>query len=105
MLCTTTHTLENHPVKNYLGIVTGEVILGANFFKDFMAGITDFIGGRAGAYESTLQEARQNAQEEMEKRAMQMGANAVIAVQFCYSNVGETGGMLMVTCNGTAVVV
>ncbi len=104
MIVTTTPSLEGHKVKKYLGIVTGETILGANIFRDFMAGITDIVGGRSAAYEKSLREARENAIREMEDEARRIGANAVIGVDLDYETVGPNGGMLMVTASGTAVV-
>jgi uncharacterized protein YbjQ (UPF0145 family) len=104
MLLTTTSTLDGHKIVRYIGLVTGETILGANIFKDIMAGITDIIGGRAGAYESTLQEAKNQAIAEMQQRAQQMGANAIIGIDLDYETVGK-GTMLMVSVSGTAVVI
>jgi len=105
MIVTTTPSLEGHKVKKYLGIVTGETILGANIFRDFMAGITDIVGGRSAAYEKSLREARENAVREMEDEARRIGANAVLGVDIDYETVGPNGGMLMVTASGTAVVI
>ena len=103
MLVTTTNTLETHKIQQYLGIVTGETIIGANIFKDFFAGIRDIVGGRSGSYESVLREAKDIALKEMTDRAKQMGADAVVAVDLDYETVGPNGGMLMVTASGTAV--
>ena len=103
MLLTTTPNIEGHRISQYYGIVTGETIIGANAFKDFMASIHDFFGGRASSYESTLVEAKETAMREMKKRAENMGANAVIGIDIDYETVGETGSMLMVSCSGTAV--
>ncbi|GIO83288.1 UPF0145 protein [Paenibacillus faecis] len=103
MLMTTTSTIEGHPVIQYLGIVTGEVIMGANVFRDFLASITDVVGGRSGAYEDKLQEARDTAFAEMRQQASRMGATAIIGVDIDYEVVRE--GMLMVSVSGTAVVV
>ncbi|WP_274474986.1 heavy metal-binding domain-containing protein [Mangrovimonas aestuarii] len=103
MLVTTTNTLETHKIQQYLGIVTGETIIGANIFKDFFAGIRDIVGGRSGSYESVLREAKDIALKEMTDRARQMGADAVVAVDLDYETVGSNGGMLMVTASGTAV--
>lgn len=105
MIITTTMNIENKPVQEYKGIVFGEVVEGRNFVKDFMSGIRDIVGGRSGSYENSLMNARQAALDEMSQRASKMGANAVIGVSFQYSTVGAENGMLMVTCNGTAVVV
>ena len=106
MLTTTTNTLEGKKVVTYLGLVTGEAIMGANLFKDIFAGITDIIGGRSGAYENELRKAKQIAVQEMQEEARRMGANAVIAVDLDYETIGSGGGhMLMVSASGTAVVV
>jgi len=103
MILTTTNTIETHPVKEYLGIVTGETIIGANIFKDFFAGIRDIVGGRASSYEGVLREAKDTALKEMEEQAQRLGANAVIGIDLDYETVGPNGGMLMVTASGTAV--
>lgn len=103
MLVTTTNTLEGKKLTEYYGIVSGEAIIGANLFKDIFASITDIIGGRSGAYESSLREAKDIALSEMQENARKMGANAVIAVDLDYENIGRDGGMLMVSASGTAV--
>lgn len=103
MLITTTNTIEGRRISQYYGIVTGETIIGANAVKDLFAGIRDIVGGRAGAYEGVLREAKNTALKEMEERAADMGANAVIAVDLDYETVGSSGSMLMVTAAGTAV--
>ncbi|MBI9040870.1 heavy metal-binding domain-containing protein [Lutibacter sp.] len=103
MILTTTNTIETHPVKSYLGIVTGETIIGANIFKDFFAGIRDIVGGRSGSYEKVLREAKDTALREMEAEALKLGATAVIGIDLDYETVGKNGGMLMVTASGTAV--
>jgi uncharacterized protein YbjQ (UPF0145 family) len=103
MLITTTPNIEGKEITDYLGIVTGEAIMGANIFRDFLAGIRDIIGGRAGAYENKLIEARQTALREMEEEAAQRGANAVVGVDIDYEVLGSDNGMLMVTACGTAV--
>ncbi|BBQ07199.1 YbjQ family protein [Elizabethkingia anophelis] len=105
MILTTTNTIEVHPVKEYKGIVTGETIIGANALKDFMAGLTDFFGGRSTTYEKVLIEGKDTALRELQERAAQMGANAVIGIDLDYETVGPNGGMLMVTASGTAVVI
>lgn len=106
MLLTTTSTVDGRHVKQYLGIVTGEAILGANIFKDFFAGIRDIVGGRSAAYEGELRKARDIALQEMQAQASQMGANGIIGVDLDYEtvSVGSGGGMLMVSTSGTAVV-
>ena len=105
MFSTTTNTIESHPVREYLGIVTGEVIVGANLFRDLFASIRDIVGGRSGAYEDVLADARRQAIAEMEAEAAKLGGNAVIGVDLDYEVLGSNGSMLMVTCSGTAVVV
>ena len=103
MIITTTNTIETNEVKQYLGIVTGETIIGANLFKDFFAGIRDIVGGRSGSYERVLREAKDTALREMQDEAMRLGADAIIGVDLDYETVGASGGMLMVTASGTAV--
>ena len=105
MLVTTTNSLDNHNITDYLGLVTGEAILGANIFKDLFAGIRDIVGGRSAAYEGELRKAKQIALDEMIASAQALGANAVIAVDLDYETLtaGQTGGMLMVSAAGTAV--
>lgn len=103
MIVTTTPFIEGKPVRAYLGIVVGEAILGANLFKDLFAGIRDIVGGRAGAYEAELGKARQTALLEMQERAAELGANAVVGVDIDYEVVGQSGSMLMVSVSGTAV--
>ena len=103
MILTTTNTLETHPTKEYLGIVSGETIIGANIFKDFFAGIRDIVGGRSGSYEKVLREAKELALKEMEEQAQSLGASAVIGIDLDYETVGAKGGMLMVTASGTAI--
>ena len=90
-------------MKVYYGIVTGETIIGANFVRDFFAGIRDIIGGRSGSYEKVLREAKDTAIDEMARETERLGANAVIGVSIDYETVGNNGSMLMVTCSGTAV--
>ena len=103
MLLTTTPTIQGQEIKEYLGIVTGETIIGANFMKDFLAGIRDIIGGRSSSYEKVLREGKETSLKELEERAQQMGATAVVGIDLDYETVGAQGSMLMVTCSGTAV--
>ena len=106
MLITTTHHLEGKKISRYMGLVTGEAIMGANLFKDLFAGITDIIGGRSGAYENELRKAKEIAVEEMKEEARKLGANAVIAVDLDYETIGGgSGNMLMVSASGTAVTI
>lgn len=102
MILTTTSTVEGRPVREYLGIVTGETIIGANVIKDFMAGLTDFFGGRSGAYEKVLAEAKNESMAEMKAKAAAMGADAIIGIDLDFETVGR-GSMLMVIATGTAV--
>ena len=103
MIVTTTHSVEGRPAREYMGIVTGEAILGANLFRDLFASIRDVVGGRSGSYEAVLREARDSALAEMQAEAQSRGADAVIGVDLDYETVGERGAMLMVTASGTAV--
>ncbi|MCC6491457.1 MAG: heavy metal-binding domain-containing protein [Pirellulales bacterium] len=104
MLLTTTPSIEGRQVREYLGVVTGEAILGANVFKDFFAGIRDIIGGRSAAYEQELQRARDIAMNELQQAAADLGANAILGVDLDYETVGPQGSMLMVSVSGTAVI-
>ena len=104
MLISTTSTLDGRPIKTYLGLVTGEAILGANIFRDIFAGIRDIVGGRSAAYEQELRKAKTIAVQEMIDQAQHLGANAVVGVDLDYENMGQSGGMLMVSASGTAVV-
>ncbi len=105
MLVVTTHSLDGKTIRKYLGLVSGEAILGANIFKDFFAGIRDIVGGRSAAYEGELRKAKEIAINEMIGQAQTMGANAVIGVDLDYETIGGSGSnMLMVSASGTAVV-
>lgn len=104
MILSTTPTLEGHPIRQYHGVVTSEVIIGANFVRDIAASVRDFFGGRSQSYETVLIEAKQTALQELENRASQMGANAVVGIDLDYEALGANGSMLMVTASGTAVV-
>lgn len=103
MLVTTTSNIEGKRISNYIGLVNGEAIIGANVLKDFFATITDVVGGRSGAYEQALREAKSIAIKEMMDQATRLGANAVIGVDMDYQTINTT--MLMVSANGTAVVI
>lgn len=105
MLVTTTPIIEGKRIIRYYGIVSGETIIGANVFRDFLAGIRDFVGGHSGAYEEVLRQAKDTAIREMEEQAARLGANAVIGVDLDYETVGGSGSMLMVTATGTAVTI
>ena len=105
MIVTTTPNIEGKTIVEYKGIVFGEVISGVNFMKDMMAGFSNFFGGRSNTYEDELLKARETALKELESRAHNIGANAVIGVDVDYEVLGADNGMLMVTVSGTAVVV
>lgn len=105
MLITTTPSVEGKRIARYLGLVSGEAILGANIFRDFFAGIRDIVGGRSAAYEQELRKAKEIALSEMQEQARTLGGNAVVGVDLDYETiqVGSGGGMLMVSASGTAV--
>ncbi|KAB7646597.1 heavy metal-binding domain-containing protein [Polymorphobacter fuscus] len=103
MIVTTTPTVEGRMATEYLGLVTGEAIMGANIFRDMFAGIRDIVGGRAGAYENVLRGGRDQAISELIEEAQALGADAVIGVAFSYSAIGASDSMLMVAVSGTAV--
>jgi uncharacterized protein YbjQ (UPF0145 family) len=101
MIITTTPTVEGKKITKYCGLVTGETIIGANIFRDFLAGIRDIVGGRSGAYEQVLREAKETAIKEMSDQAGRLGGNAVVGVDLDYETIGNS--MLMVSASGTAV--
>lgn len=103
MLLTTTPNVEGQNVDEYLGLVVGEAIMGANIVKDFFAGIRDIVGGRSASYENELSNAREMALKDLQNQAASLGANAVIGIDFDYEVVGQSGSMLMVSISGTAV--
>jgi uncharacterized protein YbjQ (UPF0145 family) len=103
VLLTTTPTLEGRPIRHYLGLVHGETILGANLFRDLLASIRDLIGGRAKAYETTVERARELALQELGRRARLLGAEAVVGLRVDCQVLGGAGGMLMACATGTAV--
>ena len=105
MILTTTPQIEGHPIREYKGVVTGETIIGANMFKDFMAGIRDIVGGRSGSYEKVLIEAKDTSIQKMMQRAQALGANAIVGIDIDYETIGGNGSMLMVATSGTAVVI
>jgi len=105
MLITTTNSIEGKKVVKYIGLVSGETIIGANIFKDLFAGIRDIVGGRSGSYEQVLREGKNTAINEMQQYAAAMGANAIIGVDLDYETVGSGGSMLMVAATGTAVII
>ena len=105
MIITTTPSVEGAKVAKYLGVITGEAILGANIFRDMFAAVRDIVGGRSAAYERELGKARQIALEDLEDWAEELGANAVVGVAIDYESFGQSNGMMMVSVTGTAVVV
>lgn len=105
MLLTTTPTVEGRPIQQYLGIVTAEAIIGANIVKDIFAGIRDIVGGRSGTYERVIEQARMSALRELEQKAADMGANAVVGIDLDFETIGANGSMLMVVASGTAVTI
>jgi len=105
MIITTTPSIEGKHIREYLGIVTGEAILGANIFRDVFAAIRDVVGGRSASYERELGKAREIALEDLEDWARELGANAIVGVDIDYESFGQTGGMMMVSVTGTAVVI
>ena len=105
MILSTTPQIEGHTIREYKGVVTGETIIGANMFKDLFAGIRDIVGGRSGAYEKVLREAKDTSMQEMMDRARELGANAIVGIDIDYETIGQSNSMLMVATSGTAVVI
>jgi uncharacterized protein YbjQ (UPF0145 family) len=105
MIVTTTPSVDGRRITRYCGVVAGEAILGANLFKDLFAGIRDLVGGRSATYERELQRARDIAMQELQQRAQELGANAVVGIDLDYEVLGQGNGMLMMSASGTAVVV
>jgi uncharacterized protein YbjQ (UPF0145 family) len=103
MIVTTTHNIEGREIKQYLGVVTSQTIIGANFFKDILGGLRDIFGGRSGTYEKVLDEAKGYAMNELIQKAQAVGANAIVGIDLDYETVGSNGSMLMVSASGTAV--
>ncbi|HLF45532.1 MAG TPA: heavy metal-binding domain-containing protein [Chitinophagaceae bacterium] len=103
MITTTTHSIDGKNIEQYLGVVSAEVIIGANVFKDILGGLRDFFGGRSGTYEKVLMEAKQNAMDELIQRSQSLGANAIVGIDLDFETVGSGGSMLMVIASGTAV--
>ncbi len=103
MMLTTTPTIQGHDITKYLGVVCGEVVIGAHLGKDILASFTNIVGGRSNAYESTLRETRSGALAEMVEEAKRLGGNAIVGVKFDYSVIGQGGSMMMVAVSGTAV--
>ena len=105
MILSTTNNIEGKKVTKYLGLVSGDAILGANIFRDFFASIRDIVGGRSAAYEKELRKAKDIALGEMREQAKNLGANAIVGIDIDYETIGTNSSMLMVSANGTAVVV
>ena len=105
MLLSTTPQIDGYTIREYKGVVTGETIIGANFFKDIFAGIRDIVGGRSSSYEKVLRQAKETSMQEMMDRAREMGANAIVGIDIDYETIGEGNSMLMVATSGTAVVI
>ena len=105
MILTTTHNIEGRKAIKYLGLVSGDAILGANIFKDFFASIRDIVGGRSASYEAELRKAKDIALGEMQEQAKHLGANAIVGIDIDYETIGANASMLMVSASGTAVVV
>lgn len=103
MIVTTTGTVDGQKISEYIRVVSGEVILGANMFKDIAAGFRNVVGGRAEAYESELRNAREGALKEMVEAGLALGATGIVGVKLDYQTVGANGSMLMVAATGTAV--
>jgi uncharacterized protein YbjQ (UPF0145 family) len=103
MIVTTTPSIEGRKIAVYKGVVAGQAILGANIFRDFLAGVRDIVGGRSGAYENVLRDGRKAALKDLEAEASALGADAVVGVDLDYEAIGAQGSMLMVSASGTAV--
>ena len=104
MLHTTTSTIDGKKITNYIGVISSDVIIGANVFSDILAGIRDIVGGRSASYEKKFAEGKEMALKELEARAVQLGANAIVGIDFDFETVGGKGSMLMISVSGTAVV-
>ena len=103
MIVTTTHNVEGRPVREYLGIINAQSIIGANIIKDFLGGLRDVFGGRSKTYEKVIEQAKEDALRELAEKAQSMGANAIIGVDLDFETIGGSGSMLMVIASGTAV--
>ncbi len=101
MIITTTDGIDGHEITEYLGVVSGECVYGANVFRDFFASVRDIVGGRAGGYENVLKDGKRTAIDDMAEEAQALGANAIVGVDLDYEQIGQS--MLMVSANGTAV--
>ncbi|NDC76911.1 MAG: hypothetical protein EBZ67_03400 [Chitinophagia bacterium] len=103
MIVTTTNNIEGRTIDAYLGVISSEVIIGANIFKDILGGLRDVFGGRSGTYERVMEEAKENAMRELTDKARALGANAIVGIDLDFETIGGTGSMLMVSASGTAV--
>lgn len=103
MITTTTHSIEGKTIEQYLGVISAEVIIGANVFKDILGGLRNFFGGRSGTYEKVMSEAKQNALNDLTEKAQSLGANAIVGIDLDFETVGSGGSMMMVIASGTAV--
>jgi uncharacterized protein YbjQ (UPF0145 family) len=103
MIVTTTNNIEGRTVSSYLGVISSEVIIGANIFKDILGGLRDVFGGRSGTYERVMEEAKENAMRELKEKARALGADAIVGIDLDFETIGGTGSMLMVSASGTAV--
>lgn len=105
MILTTTPTIEGCPIRQYVRLITAETIIGANAVRDMFASFRDVFGGRVDSYEEVLKEAKHTALHEIEQQAMQLGANAVVGIDFDYETLGQNNSILMVAASGTAVII
>ena len=105
MIITTTPSIEGHPIREYLGVISAETIIGANFIRDFAANIRDFFGGRSSSYENVLREGKETAIHELQMSAEARGATAIVGVSLSYEAIGANSSMLMVVATGTAVII
>ncbi|WP_426168473.1 YbjQ family protein [Sandarakinorhabdus sp. DWP1-3-1] len=103
MITTTTSSIEGRPIAQYLGLVSGEAVMGANIFRDLFAGIRDIVGGRSGAYENVLRGGRDQALSELIEEAQRLGADAIVGIALDYEAIGASDSMMMVVATGTAV--
>jgi len=103
MITTTTPDVQGRNIEQYLGVISSEVIIGANIFKDILGGLRDILGGRSGTYERVMEDAKNQALKELEEKAQKLGANAVVGIDLDFETIGSSGSMLMVSASGTAV--
>ena len=103
MIVTTTPNVDGRTIQSYLGVISSETIIGANFFKDIMGGLRDVFGGRSGTYEKVLEEAKEYAMKELIEKGQALGANAIVGIDLDFETIGANGSMLMVSASGTAV--